>query len=89
MQRSLRLTNGQLVVNPGSVGLPAFDDDAPVHHKIESGTPHARYAILLRDETGEWDVEPRRVSYDWDTAGDMAEQQGRPDWARAIRTGRC
>lgn len=43
---SMRLPTGALVVNPGSVGLPAYDDDAPYPHVIEAGTPHARYAII-------------------------------------------
>ncbi len=33
---------GVLVVNPGSVGMPAYTDDNPMPHAIESGTPHAR-----------------------------------------------
>ena len=33
------------IVNPGSVGLPACDDDNPPH-VMASGSPHARYAIL-------------------------------------------
>ena len=27
---SVKLSNGQLVVNPGSVGLPAYYDDEPI-----------------------------------------------------------
>ena len=34
-----------LVVNPGSIGMPAYTDDNPVPHAIETGTPHARYAV--------------------------------------------
>ena len=28
-----------LVVNPGSVGMPAYTDDTPVPHAIETGAP--------------------------------------------------
>ena len=35
--------NGKIVINPGSVGLPAYKDELPVMHKMESGTPHAKY----------------------------------------------
>lgn len=40
----VRLTDGRLIVNPRSVGLPAYDDDHPHPHMMESGTPHARWA---------------------------------------------
>jgi predicted phosphodiesterase len=31
-----------LIVNPGSVGLQAYQDDSPVPHVMETGSPHAR-----------------------------------------------
>ena len=37
-----------MVVNPGSVGLPAYTDTEPVKHSMEMGAPHARYAVLDR-----------------------------------------
>lgn len=53
IQRSMRLSTGALVLNPGSVGWPAYDDDALFPHLMESGTPHARYAIA-EDSSGRW-----------------------------------
>ncbi len=44
LQRCLRLPTGALVVNPGSVGWPADDDDAPYPHRHGGRHPHARYA---------------------------------------------
>jgi hypothetical protein len=42
-----------LVVNPGSVGMPAYRDARPpVPHVIEVGIPHARYALLERTASG-------------------------------------
>jgi hypothetical protein len=42
----MQLTTGALVLNPGSVGWPAYnDDDHPYPHVMEAGTPHARYAV--------------------------------------------
>jgi len=41
VQRMVRLTSGRTIVNPGSVGVPAYDDDAPVRHVMESFSPHA------------------------------------------------
>jgi hypothetical protein len=54
---------------------------------MEAGTPHARYAIA-DDATGRWSAEFRTVDYDWDQAAAIAEANGRPDVARALRTGR-
>jgi len=75
------------VLNPGSVGWPAYDDDHPHPHVIEAGTPHARYAIA-DDRAGTWAAEFRAVSYDWDGAARIAEGNDRLDVARALRTGR-
>ena len=85
--RSILLDDGRLVVNPGSVGLQAYDDDLPYPHKAENGTPHARYAIVERTG-GAWSVEQYAVAYDWHAAADVAARHGRPDWAFALRTGR-
>jgi predicted phosphodiesterase len=87
LQRSMRLATGAFVVNPGSVGWPAFDDDHPHPHVIEAGTPHARYAVV-DDSSGRWEVEFRAVDYDWDAVATVADRNGRPDVARALRTGR-
>jgi diadenosine tetraphosphatase ApaH/serine/threonine PP2A family protein phosphatase len=43
--RTVWLPDGRLVVNPGSVGIPAYDDDLPYQHVMEAGSPHARYAV--------------------------------------------
>lgn len=75
------------IVNPGSVGLPAYTAENPHPHAMESGSPHARYALLRRLDMG-WQVEHVAVPYDWTAAAEAAERNGRPDWARWIRTGR-
>lgn len=85
--RALRLNDGRLVVNPGSVGLQAYDDDHPRAHAVENGTPHARYALLTQHAQG-WQVDLRALSYDWEAAARRAEANGRGDWADALRTGR-
>ncbi len=76
-----------LIVNPGSVGLPAFDDDHVHFHRIETGSPHARWALLQRGAAG-WSVQLRATAYDWEAAARQAEAHGRGDWADALRTGR-
>jgi predicted phosphodiesterase len=78
---------GLLLVNPGSVGLPAFDDEHPHAHRAETGSPHARWALLERAGSG-WRVQLRTTPYDWEAAARQAELNGRGDWADALRTGR-
>ncbi|WP_158751931.1 metallophosphoesterase [Acidobacterium sp. S8] len=80
------LPNGKLVVNVGSVGLPAYSDDAPYAHAMQSNSPYARYAILTRSNSG-WTAEHISVAYDWEAAVRCAEQNGRVDWAKWLRTG--
>ncbi len=77
---------GMMVVNPGSAGLPAFRDDAPVPHAMEMKSPHARYALIDRTSGG-FDVTFRLVTYDWDGAAARADAKGRPDWSQWLRTG--
>lgn len=87
LQRAITLDDGRLIVNPGSVGLPAYDDERPYAHLVESGSPHARYAILSKERDG-WSVDLLSVDYDWEQAARDAEANGRLDWSRALRTGR-
>jgi putative phosphoesterase len=87
IQRVVKLDDGRLIVNPGSVGLPAYDDDRPYPHLVESGSPHARYAVLSKSGLG-WSVDLCLVEYDWEQAARDAEINGRLDWSRALRTGR-
>jgi predicted phosphodiesterase len=76
-----------LIVNPGSVGLPAFDDDHIHFHRIEAGSPHARWALVERGAAG-WSAQLRATAYDWEAAARQAETHGRGDWADALRSGR-
>jgi hypothetical protein len=75
-----------MIVNPGSVGLPAYADDKPFEHVMESGSPHARYAVMTASPEG-WVVEQRAIPYDWRVAADMARSNGRDDWAQWLLTG--
>ncbi|MGP3696868.1 metallophosphoesterase family protein [Rhodobacter sp. NSM] len=86
LARAVRLPDGRLVVNPGSVGCPGYEDDKPVPHRVEAGTPAACYAIL--DRTGEdWRVTFRQIPYDHDRAARLASRYGRPDWESVLATG--
>ena len=88
IQRSLLLNDGRLIVNPGSVGLQAYEDERPFRHRMEMGSPHARYAIVTRRASG-WGAAFHAIEYDWDLAAAEAELNGRPDWSIALRTGHC
>ena len=81
-------TGAQLIVNPGSVGLQAYADDQPWPHVMETGSPHARYAIVERSETG-WYVEQIQLRYAWEAASRQAKANGRDDWAWRLATGRA
>jgi predicted phosphodiesterase len=84
--RLANLPSGQIIVNPGSVGIQAYHGHHPVAHTVELGSPHARYAIAER--VGErWTIDFVAVPYDWEAAARLAAQRGRPDWARALRSG--
>lgn len=85
--RMVQLPNGQLIVNPGSVGLPAYDDDQPVKHFMETYSPHASYAILEPSQRG-WEASFHRVVYDWEQAASQARRLGKEDWAQGIAFGR-
>ncbi len=87
LPRTIFLPPGKLIVNPGSVGMPAYTSDLPLPHGMESGSPHAKYAILSKTELG-WLVEHVLVPYDWGKAAHVALDNGRSDWARWIATGR-
>lgn len=84
----VRLNDGRHIINPGSVGLPAYHDDAPFPHAMETGSPHARYSVISRLNS-EIAVQNISIPYDWETAALTAEKNGRSDWAHCIRSGRA
>ena len=86
LPRLVELPGGRRVVNPGSVGWQAIRVPDPEGWAIGTGSPHARYALLHRED-GRWRVEPRAVAYDWDAAVAAARAQGREDWVTALATG--
>ena len=78
--------NEHLIVNPGSVGLQAYDDVEPEPHVMEVGSPHARYAIL--EKTGDqWNIELIAISYDYHQAAEQAGKNGRQDWVKGLLKG--
>ena len=84
--RVVALESGCQVINPGSVGCPAYADNVPHDHVIENGFPQARYAIVEINDRGV-STDLISITYDWDSAAQEAEDNGFPDWARWIATG--
>jgi putative phosphoesterase len=84
--RAIRSKNSQLLCNPGSVGLPAYDDNHPIDHVVETGTPDARYAIIEHRDSN-WHVGLFTVPYNFELVAQLAELRNRPEWAHALRTG--
>lgn len=73
--RIVRLRDGRLIVNPGSVGIQFFH-----------GAPDARYAVIER-HGGKWSASLRAVAYDWNAAAKLALKHGFPQWKEALTTG--
>ena len=86
LARAVRLSDGRLIVNPGSVGSPGYRDTHPFPHLVEAGTPDARYAIL-EFTGGAWRVTFRHVPYDHDAMAALARQNGQSELATALATG--
>lgn len=87
LARAVRLRDGRMIVNPGSVGSPGFRDVHPFPHVVEAGTPDARYAVLEFAD-GQWRVTFRHVPYDHDRMAALARQNGQAELANALATGR-
>jgi len=85
--RVVELSSGQIIVNPGSIGVQAYDDVEPVRYRMQTFSPHACYAILEKNGLG-WNVSLERVAYDHMAAAEHARVLGRDDWAQGIATGR-
>lgn len=83
--RSVR-SGGTLIVNPGSVGHPAYADTYPRPHVVETGSSDARYAIVEKRH-GDWVVDLLSVPYAYHEMAELARLRDRPDWVCALLTG--
>lgn len=84
--RAARNARGQLLVNPGSVGVPGYTAHSPRPHVVENGSPDARYAIVERHR-GAWQVQLVAVPYDFRPMAELARARGRMQWYYALSTG--
>lgn len=80
-------TSSRIIINPGSVGCLAFDDDSPIYHKVETLSNYARYCIVEIFD-GEVLIDQISIPYDYKKAVDSAMKNNRPDWAKWLHTGR-
>ena len=80
--------DGRLLLNPGSVGRPAYDHDRPHDHVVEMGSPHARWSLLQHTAQG-WQAQLRLTAYDCEAAARRASALGFERWARQLRSGRA
>jgi putative phosphoesterase len=84
--RVVEIPQNILIVNPGSVGLPAYSDETPEYHVMETGSHRARYTIL-EYKNSNWQAEMITVGYDYQQAAQQARKNGRLDWEYALQTG--
>ena len=84
-QQVVQIPGGPLITNPGSVGCPVFAD-GPDAAGTNARSPHARYALLSRNN-GRWSAEMLALAYDWDRAARRAFENNRPEWARMYASG--
>lgn len=85
--RAVHLSNGQLIVNPGSVGLQAYTDEEPVVHSMENFNHHASYSIVEKVYSA-WIVQNIKVPYDYQLAINESKKRNRNDWVHFLSTGR-
>lgn len=81
---TVQLGSGTIVINPGSVGLPAYSNSGSIPHRSQRGKTTASYAILSLS-TGQVDFID--VPYDNHKASEKALRADRHDWAQALRSG--
>jgi predicted phosphodiesterase len=86
--RVVRARHGQVIVNPGSVGLQAYADAHPSPHFMETGSPDARYAIVEKVHGG-WSSSLLSVPYDHRSMANIAKLHGSSRWEHALLTGYC
>jgi len=87
VNRVIWLSNGKLIINPGSVGLPAYLGNGQHRFAMESMTPHAKYAIVTVDGDS-INVEQINCTYDWNEAAAIARKNGNEKAAEFLLRGR-
>jgi len=87
VNRVIYLSNGKIILNPGSVGLPAYLGSGEYSFSMESNTPHAKYAVVHADGK-QINIEQVLCTYDWQKASEAAKKNGNEKWADFLLLGR-
>jgi len=87
VNRVIYLSNDKIILNPGSVGLPAYLGNGEHRFAMESMTPHAKYGIVYTDGQS-INIEQVHCAYDWHKASDAARKNGNEKWAQYLLYGR-
>ena len=87
VNRVIYLSNDKIILNPGSVGLPAYLGSGEHRFAMESMTPHAKYAIVTADGD-QIGIEQVLCAYDWHQASESARKNGNEKWAQYLLRGR-
>jgi predicted phosphodiesterase len=87
VNRIVYLSNGKIILNPGSVGLPAYLGTGAYRFVMESMTPHAKYAIVHTKDDG-INIEQVHCTYNWQAAAEAAKSNGNQKWAAYLLNGR-
>jgi putative phosphoesterase len=87
VNRVIYLSNDKIILNPGSVGLPAYLGTGEHRFAMESMTPHAKYAIVAVDGDN-INIEQVLCTYDWHKASEAAQKNGNEKWAQYLLWGR-
>jgi len=87
VNRVVYLSNGKIIVNPGSVGLPAYLGNAQYRFAMESMTPHAKYAIITVNGN-DISINHINCAYDWNAASEAARRNGNENAAKFLLYGR-
>ncbi|MDB5134869.1 MAG: metallophosphoesterase family protein [Mucilaginibacter sp.] len=87
VNRVIYLSNDKVILNPGSVGLPAYLGNGEHRFAMESNTPHAKYALVHVDGDS-INIEQVYCDYDWHKASEAACKNGNEKWAQFLLHGR-
>jgi predicted phosphodiesterase len=87
VNRVIYLTNNKIILNPGSVGLPAYLGTGEYSFAMESNSPHAKYAIVHANGN-DINIEQVLCAYNWDAASAAAKNNGSEKWAQYLLYGR-
>lgn len=85
--RCINLSNGQVIINPGSVGLQALESSHPCSHSIENLYKEATYIILdISDE--QYNIALHKVEYDYEKAINEAKKRKEKSWVYTLESGK-